>query len=163
MLTKLIEEIQTILNTLKINWKISSHTKNVSVQFTIKNFGVIIYGYHQSFASEIKQSIDSKHKGWRHIYISNEDDMVSVKENLIWNLMKSGYMRFIRESYQSQFNNIIVEQLGDKIIRERLRLWNDDPMYKFFIDENKDALTIPKSRILSHDPAFFDYMPEINR
>ncbi len=156
-------EIQSILNTLKVGWKQGTYIKDVSIQYIIKDFGVVVYGFALSFGTEVKQTVDSKYKGWRHIHISSEEDLISAKEKLIWNLMRGGYIRYIREYYPSQFKNIIVEQLGDKIIRERLRLWNDEPKFGFFIEENKQALTIPKSQILSYDPAFFDYMPEIDR
>ena len=143
-------EIQSILNTLKVGWKQGTYIKDVSIQYIIKDFGVVVYGFALSFGTEVKQTVDSKYKGWRHIHISSEEDLISAKEKLIWNLMRGGYIRYIREYYSSQFKNIIVEQLGE-------------PKFVFFIEENKQALTIPKSKILSYDPAFFDYMPEIDR
>lgn len=162
-LDTLAMELDNILYILRVNYKKGKYLKDISFQYLIKEFGVIIYGYSPIFGDEVKQDIDPKFKGWRHIYISSEDDLLEAKESLVWNLARSGYLRYIRANYPGQYKTIIVEQLGDKIIRERLRLWNDEPMYSYFIEENKYALKVPKSQLLSYDPSFFDFIPEINK
>jgi hypothetical protein len=48
---------------------------------------------------------------------------------------------------------------GRKIIEQRLKIWKDQPKYKFMIEDNKSALKYPANMILATEPAFFDYMP----
>ena len=46
-----------------------------------------------------------------------------------------------------------------KIIKERLKVWDNAPKYRFLIDENEAALREATTYVLSVDPAFFDSMP----
>jgi hypothetical protein len=71
-------------------------------------------------------------------------------------------MKWIRLTYPRQFNKVIgLTDLGHKIIRKRLELWENKPKYKFLIEDNKDALLNSTSYVMALDPGFFDYMPEI--
>ena len=53
----------------------------------------------------------------------------------------------------------MTDGFGHKIIRERLRIWNNEPRFNFFIKDNTEALKVPVTMVLATEPAFFDYMP----
>ena len=98
--------------------------------------------------------------GWRFIYFTAHDSLLEKKEEIIWDLMRGGFIRYIRTRYPQQFKNLIImENFGKKIIKQRLKVWGDTPKYRFLKQENEAALNEAFSYIISVDPSFFDYMP----
>ncbi|RLD07560.1 MAG: hypothetical protein DRI65_04465 [Chloroflexota bacterium] len=99
-------------------------------------------------------------RDYRYIFIATSETMYDRKDDVIWDLMRSGYMRYIRNKYERQFNNLIQNNFGRKIITERLKVWGDRPQFKYLVEENKQCLNISAPYLVTVDPAFFDYMPE---
>jgi hypothetical protein len=71
-------------------------------------------------------------------------------------------MKWLRYTYPRQIRNVLLghDNLGQSIIKERLRIWNDRAKFKYFIEDNKVALKNGVHTELTNDPSFFDYMPE---
>jgi hypothetical protein len=81
-------------------------------------------------------------------------------DEIIWDLMRAGYMTWIRKNYPRQFKQLIVESnFGTKIIKKRLKIWDNEPRFRFLIEENEAALNQSAVYLLSIDPGFYDFMP----
>lgn len=157
----LITELEAILKALRVPYRKASLEANLPPAFIVDLFGAIIVGFERVEYSIILTRVESQYKGYRFVPVTTMDDMLKAKDNIMWELMRSGYMRYIRQSYPSQFKNLIFEYgLGRKIINERLRLWDGKPMHKYLIDENQRVLNSADQYTLAMDPAFYDYMPE---
>lgn len=152
-------EIAITLQTLRVPVKKVSVVTDVSVQFVSKEFGTIISVINRADYAYIHKTLLSQYPDYRYVYVSTYDNLIEKRDEIIWALMEGGYMTYIRENFPRQFNRLMVDGFGNKIIKERLRRWADKPMYKFFIDENVKAIDVPTTMILSMEPAFFDYMP----
>lgn len=152
-------EIGIMLRTLRVPTKKFSVAPKVAIQFLCEDFGVIVSAILESDYAFIHKTLSEKYQDYRYIYISTFDDLTEKKDELVWTLMKGGYMKYVRMNFPRQFQRIIHEGYGNKIIKERLRRWADRPKYRFFIEENKQAQNMPTTMILSTEPAFFDYMP----
>jgi hypothetical protein len=156
------DDIGIMLNQLRVGYKILSLIKNTSVQFVIEDFGLIIVCIDRLDYAQTSNVVDEKFEGWRTMYITTKDNLLSKKYEVIWNLMRCGYMKWLRYNFPRQVRNILLgaDNLGARIIEERLRIWNDEPKYKFLIEDNRGAQRNGLQRELSTDPSFFDYMPE---
>jgi hypothetical protein len=159
-----MQELETdvgiILRTLKVSFRTKVLVKDVSRQFIVDDFGVVVSVINRADYTFVKRAVQEELPGHRYVFVSTFDDMIEAKEEIIWTLMQSGYLKYIRLNFQRQFNDLITQQnFGNKIIDERLRRWGDEPRFKFFIEENKKAKEMPGTMVLSMEPAFFDYMP----
>jgi len=150
-----------MIHALRIKAKKISLIKGVSTQFVVEEFGTIICAIKRVEYTLVDAAVDDNFPGWRKVYITSSDDFNAKREELIWELMKSGYMRWIRFNYPQLFKNLIVmNNYGNKIIDQRLKIWNNQPKYKFMIEDNVEAKKVAATYILSADPGFFDFMPE---
>ena len=159
---KLIEleaEIEIILRSLRVTFKKINLVKEVSVQLICEDFGVVANAINRNDYAYINKITMENFPNYRYIYISTFDDLIEAKEEIIWTLMQSGYMKFIRTNFRRQFTDLVVNGFGNKIIDERLKRWGDQPKFKFFVQENKEARQLPVTMVLSTEPAFFDMMP----
>jgi hypothetical protein len=153
--------IGIILKSLRVTCKEISLVKDISFQFVIEDFGMIISGINRADYSIVKEAVDFHFKDWRSVYFTTFDDVIEMKESIVWELMRAGYMRWIRFNFPRQFNNLIVmEGFGRKIIDQRLKIYGGRPKYKFLIEDNEDAKNSADSYVLSIDPGFYDTMPE---
>jgi hypothetical protein len=152
-------EVRITLQTLRVPFKKVNVVKQVSTQFLCEDFGVIISTIDRDDYTFVRDAVGTTYPGHRYVFISTQDNLIEAKDEIIWTLMQSGFMRYVRTNYQRQFNNLVLEGFGQKIINERLRRWGDQPKYKYLIEENRKALTLPTNMIITNDPAFFDYMP----
>jgi hypothetical protein len=152
-------EIAITLQSLKVPVKKTSVVPDVSVQFVSADFGTIVSVITRADYSYINKTIKEHYPDYRYVYISTYDNLIEKRDEIIWTLMKSGYMTYIRQNFPRQFTRLIADGFGDKIIKERLRRWGDKPMYKFLIEEDIKAKEVPTTMVLSMEPAFFDYMP----
>jgi hypothetical protein len=155
-------DIGNMLAALHLQYKqasIGSYLPNI---FLIDDFGIIVAGIEAKDYTQMLSKLTSTYEGYKFFFIVTSDSMLEKKEEFIWELMRCGYIRHIRKSYSRQFNNLILSGFGRKVIKERLRLWDDKPQYKYLIEENELALKTPETYLLSADPAFFDFMPENN-
>lgn len=158
-LVELESEIEIILRSLRVSFRKTSVVKEVSVQFVCEDFGVVVNAINRSDYAYINKATKENFPNYRYIYISTFDDLLEAKEELIWTLMQSGYMKFIRTNFIRQFTELVMNNFGNKIIDERLKRWGDQPKFKFFVEENKEARQLPVTMVLATDPAFFDMMP----
>jgi hypothetical protein len=153
-------EIDIILHTLRLKFRRIQLVRGAGAQFVCEDFGVIVSAINRTDYSSIKKVVREKFPGYRDEYVSTFDDLLKAREDIIWALMQSGYIKLIRMNFPRQFNKLIVsENFGNKIIDERLRRWGDVPKYRFFVEENKKAKEMPATMVLSMEPGFFDYMP----
>lgn len=156
-------DVSIMLRSLMVDFrKFNIAVKDRSVQFSVEDFGLIICCIERLDYIQIKDLMLSKFKGWRFCFITVGDNMLTKKYEVIWELMRCGYMKWLRYNYPRQIKNILTgpENLGQRIIEERLRVWADRPKYKFLIEDNKVAMKNGIQRELTNDPSFFDYMPE---
>jgi hypothetical protein len=161
IMEELEDQIKIVLDTLRVSSRKISLIKDVSFQFVIDDFGVIISGINRADYKLVKEAVEGQFPGWRDIYFTTFDEVNQIKEDIIWELMKGGYMRWVRFTFPRQFNNLIaMEGFGKKIIKKRLEIYGDKPKYRFFVSDNEAALVDADSYILSIDPGFYDMMPE---
>ncbi|HLD89558.1 MAG TPA: hypothetical protein VI911_00820 [Patescibacteria group bacterium] len=157
----LATEVEIILKALFLTYRLDFTTNKSSFYIAIPMFGVVINGIYSVNYKLTDDSIDTRFNGYRIVYVTTEDLLHEWKISLIWALMRSGYLRYIRSRYSNQFKTLIIEQdFARRIIKERLRIWADKPKYVWLANENKEALGMSAAYILSVDPAFYDMMPE---
>jgi hypothetical protein len=156
-------EIEIMLKALKVQHQTMHLLKNVATQFVCDDFGLIVIAVpDQQDVSYVRGYVDNKLKGYRLFVITDFSDTLDIRQNLVWALMEGGYIKYIRQNFPRQFNDLITMQnYGNKIIDERLKRWNNCPKNLFFINENMRARRVASTMILSIDPGFFDYMPPI--
>ncbi len=154
-------QVGIMLHRLMIIFKKHTILDGMAIQYTITDFGVIVCVIERMDYTQINDITERSYGGWRKVFIAMEDSLIEKKHELIWELMKSGYMKWIRINYKGQFDNLITMQnFGNRIIDQRLKIWNGKEKYKFMIDDNTDARNRAASSILTREPAFFDSMPE---
>ena len=156
----LLDEINIMLSALWIPSKRVSLGATFPDIFVLEDLGVIVIGIDPSDYSHMLNKVVAQFRNYRYIFISTSETIYERKDSIIWDLMRSGYIRYIRTKYTRQFNNLIQQNFGRKIIMERLKIWDDNPKYKYLIEENKQCLNISAPYLVTVDPAFFDYMPE---
>ena len=154
-------EVAISLQSLRVPTKKIVPVPDVSVSFISEEFGTIISVINRADYSFINNTLHNSHPNYRYVYISTYDDLIEKRSELIWSLMEGGFMKFIRQNFPRQFQHLVTDGFGNKIIKERLRRWANKPMYSFLIKENEEAKVVPVTMILAQEPAFFDYMPEV--
>ena len=152
-------EIGITLQSLRVPSKKLSVVPDVSVQFVCEEFGTIISVINRADYSYIRKTVREHYPDFRYVFVSTYDSLIEKKDQIIWTLMEGGFMTYIRQNYPRQFQHLMTDGFGNKIIRERLRRWNDKPMFKFLIAEDVQAMEVPVTMILAREPAFYDYMP----
>lgn len=156
----LLDEINITLSALWIPFKKVSLGSNFPDVFVVETLGVVVVGIDPSDYSYMLNKLVDQFNNYRYVFISTSETVYDKKDDLIWDLMRSGYMRYMRTHYTRQFNNLIQQNFGRKIIMERLKVWGDNPKYKYLVEENEKCLNISAPYLVTVDPAFFDYMPE---
>ena len=152
-------EITITLQSLRVNYKKASVVPDVSVQFVCEDFGTVVSVINRADYSYVNKTVKEHYPDYRYVYISTYDNLIEKRDEIIWALMKSGYMTYIRQNFPRQFHRLITDGFGAKIIRERLKRWADKPMYRFLISEDEKIKDAPTTMVLATEPAFFDYMP----
>ena len=154
--------INIMLKTFMITSKKINILKNVAVAFLIEDFGTIVCGINRSDYSQVDSVLEEQFKGWRRVYITTQDDVAEKRYNVMWDLMRGGYMKWLRSAYPRQLKSLLTgaDSLGNKILNERLRIWAKRPKYKYLIEDTESVLKYGLLRELAHDPGFFDHMPE---
>lgn len=98
-------------------------------------------------------------KGWRVVGVSSKDNFDEKKMEVMWELMRSGYMHYLRIEVSNTFKQMINFHNWDrKIIEKRLELYGDDSKYDYLRNLNRWALKQSASYMLSTDPGFFDFL-----
>jgi len=162
ILEELEIEVSIALNQFRVKYKQISLNRNTVTQFIVDDFGLVISCIDRLDYTQISDSVFNSYENWRYMYITTEDRMLEKRFEILWSLMRGGYMRWLRFNYPRQVRSILLghDSLGKRIIEERLRLWNNKPKHIFLIEDNKAVLRNGILRELSDDPGFFDYMPE---
>ncbi len=155
--------IGATLNALKVEYREAELIKNVAKLFVANIFGVAICCMNRKDYRLVDTALKESYKDWRIIYIAAQDNYLEKKDEIIWELMRSGYLRWLRNSCsESEFRRMMFDGgFADKIINMRLKLWGDLPKYRYF--KECDLFAKGQGRIseyLSKEPAFFDFMPE---
>lgn len=159
-LEDLVDEMNIMLTTFRVSFrKIALGGKHPNV-FIVESLGIAVACIFPEDYSFILGKLENNYKNFRFVFVTTSDNLFEKKDSILWDFMRSGYIRYIRLTYPRQFNDIIQQGFGRKIVAERLRIWGNKNMYKYLIEENKQGLNIPIQALLNYDPSFFDYMPE---
>jgi len=157
---ELIIDFELTLNLLKLDYTIEKYLTGKLKIYNINKFGVKVYCIRNFLQHELQEA--SLENSKRTFIISTANDFQEKKESFIWELMKSGYLRWFRLTYPRHFKDLIVTQnFGNKIIKKRLELWDNKDKFKYFIEENL-AYKSSLGYALTLNPSFFDVIPEIN-
>ena len=161
-ITELEEQIAVALRNFFVSYRKTSLIRGVSVQFIIDDFGVIVCGINRVDYVQIDDAVNNQFPGWRVVYITTNDRIIDKKYSILWALMRGGYMRWLRFNFPRQVKNVLLgpDNLGQRIIEERLRIWGTKPKYNFLVQDNKIVLMNGLLREYTRDQGFFDYMPE---
>lgn len=153
--------ISIMLNQFRVTFRKISILRGTSMQFMIKDFGLIVCAIDRADYSQVSNIVTSGFEDWNTVFITTSDSILDKKDEVLWALMRGGYMRWLRLTYPRQLKSVLFGEnnLAQKIIEERLRIWGDKTKYTFFIEDNKEALRGGLYIDFSNDPSFFDYMP----
>ena len=158
---ELVSDVKTLVSALHLPYKTIKLGRDLPEACLIDLFGTIVVGIDGKDYSQVLSFLYEKFKGYRTFFITTADNFTEKKDELIFDLMRSGYMRYIRIKYPNQFHMLLTtHNYGRKIIQKRLEVWQDLPRFQFLVAENKEALQQAESYILSVDASFYDYMPE---
>lgn len=161
-LSELEAHVSIMLNQLRVPYKQISVIRNVTSQFVVEDFGVVVCCINRMDYKQVSDVVSEKFEGFRTLFITTNDTLSKAKDEVLWGLMRGGYLKWLRYNFKRNLINTLTgpDNLGHKIIKERLRIWADKPKYKFLIEDNIVALNNGVIRELNDDPGFFDYMPE---
>ena len=152
-----------MLSAFRIEYRKEALIKDISVQFVIERFGVIVCGINRLDYRLVDTAISDQYKGWRVVYITTYDNIDEKRDEVLWDLMRSGYVTYLRNSVtDSQFKKLMFEgNVAHKIIDKRLEMWGDSPKHRYQVE--CDTFAKGQGRIseyLSKEPGYFDFMPE---
>jgi len=156
------DSVVIMLNQFRVTSRKTALAKGLSVQFVVEDFGLIVCCINRLDYTQVNSAVNEHFDGWRLVFISTKDDILEKKYEVLWGLMRGGYMKWLRYQLPRQVRSVLLgpDNLGNRIIEERLRIWNDKPKFKYLIEDNQVALRNGVLRELTNDPSFFDYMPE---
>ena len=152
-------EVAITLQSLRVPSKRVSLVKDVSVQFVCNDFGTVVSVITRADYGYINKTVKEHYPDHRYVYVSTYDNLIEKRDEIVWAMMQGGFMTYIRQNFPRQFQRLITDGFGNKIINERLRRWADKPMYRFLIEDNEKAKDVPVTMVLATEPAFYDYMP----
>jgi len=161
---RLEANVGATLVALKVNYKKIELMKNIANIFIIDVFGVIVCTMYRKDYKLVDTALKESYKDWRVIYIVIQDNFLEKKDEIIWELMRSGYLRWLRteKCSDSEFRRMMFDGgFATKLINKRLELYGDAPKYRYL--KQCDEFARGQGRIseyLSKEPAFFDFMPE---
>lgn len=161
-LPELEDQVSIILSHFRVSFRKSVLARGISSQIVVNDFGLIVCCINRVDYAEASCALNDHYKGWRSMFITTNDNLSERRYQILWNLMRGGYMKWLRYTYPRQLRLVLngTDNLGQKIIEERLRIWGDQPKYAYFAQDNVEALRNGILRELTNDPSFFDYMPE---
>ena len=64
-----------LLGALRVPYKITNIIKNVTTQFIIQDFGVIVSVFSPENYTTVDERLDSTFKGWRKVFVTNSEDL----------------------------------------------------------------------------------------
>jgi hypothetical protein len=152
-----------VLGAFRVEYRKESIIRDISVQFMVERFGVIVCGINRMDYKLVDTAIGDQYDGWRVIYVTTYDNVDEKRDEILWALMRSGYITWLRHSVtDSQFKRLMFESnIAHKILDKRLELWGNSPKYRYFVEGDLFAKGQGRiSEYLSKEPGFFDFMPE---
>lgn len=152
-----------VLGAFRVEYRKESIIRDISVQFVVEQFGVIVCGINRTDYKLVDTAIGDQYDGWRVVYVTTYDNVDEKRDEILWALMRSGYISWLRHSVtDSQFKRLMFDgNIAHKIIDKRLELWGNSPKYRYFIEGDTFAKGQGRiSEYLSKEPGFFDFMPE---
>jgi len=161
-LEDLEQEVYTTIMSLRVQPRRLTLLKGVSSQLIIEEFGIIVCCINRLDYAMIDSKVNKEYDGWRVIYVSTSDDMAEKRDEILWELVRAGYVKWLRGMLSdSQFKNLILlNNLGERIIHKRLEIWGDRPAYRYLASYHQDVLRFGYQREFADDPGFFDWLPE---
>ena len=155
-------EVAVSLRAFRIDrWQEFVIGKNVSFQFVIEQFGVIVCTINPDDRAFVENKLKERFRDWRFVFVSTLDNMAEAKDEILWALMRSGYMKWLRYTYEREYKYMFnTTNIARKIVDKRLEVWGAKEKYKFLVEDTIDGMKQPISRLISTEPAFFDEMPE---
>jgi hypothetical protein len=90
------DEVAIILNQLMVKFRKLNLLKDNSTQFVIDDFGLIVCCINRIDYSEVKSKVAEKFYGWRTVFITADEPLSKKKDEVLWNLMRGGYMKWLR-------------------------------------------------------------------
>ena len=148
-----MKRIDTVLKgqfKLKVRRIIDKAVKEI-VALEVIDFGILI----------TKESSITDEKNYRCIYVNGDklDEQVyvaSLNKEILWELIKAGYLRKLRLEHPGAFKAMIVGAgWGLKIIDKRLSELENRPRNRFEISMNEEYKK-NFTRSFMEDPGFFD-------
>lgn len=123
--------------------------------FELPMFGVKVFFIGDD--TTLTGTVDSS--TWRIIKARPNDLMEEKKMEIFWELMRSGYMNYLRAEVPRTFKAMITSQGWDKkIIKKRLEIYKEDAKYNYLRELNKWALKESSAYVLAINPGFFDFL-----
>ena len=161
-LDELKDQVGIILQQLFVKHRQIHVARTTASLHLVEDFGTLICCADKVDHGQVNITLLDNYKGWRSVFVARNESLLEIRFKILWGLMRGGYMRWMRSNYPRQIRNILIgpENLGQRIIEERLRVWGDRPKYRFLIDDNKAVLRNGITRELADDPGFFDYLSE---
>ena len=161
-LTELEQEATIVLSQLRVKHRKINLVRGISTQLVVDDFGLIVCCINRVDYAQVSNTVLEQYKDWRVVYLTTNDNILEKKFEILWNLMRCGYMKWLRYTYPRQIKSILngTDELGRRIIEERLRIWGTKPKFKWLAEDNRVAFHNGILRELTNDPSFFDYMPE---
>jgi len=153
-----INNIEQILYALGLDFVQEKKKDILTNELTIEQFGLKI----TFVPSNEKEQTVIKKDSWRRLYIYEdelESDLFIQKDKIIWELIRAGYMRYLRMEYPNIFRRQLTFNGWDKkIIQKRLEMYGDKPKYNYLRELNHQALDTATGYVLSMDPGFYDFL-----
>jgi len=155
--------LEANLRALRVEYRKEYLIKDISVQFVVEKFGVIVCGINRMDYKLVDTAVGDQYKGWRVVYVTTYDDMNEKRDEVLWTMMRGGYLTWLRHHLTTtQYRKLMFDgNIAHKVINKRLTVWADDPKYRYF--KEIDSFAAGQGRIseyLSKEPGFFDFMPE---
>ncbi len=154
--------IEIILKQLRVNCKKFGLLSDRAFLFAVEDFGLVVCCINRLDYTYVSNKVAEEFSNWRFLYITTDNKLDDTRYKIIWALMRGGYMKWLRLNLPNQTREILLggQGIAKRIVEERLRIWNNKEKYKFFIEDNKAALSNNLIFELAKDPGFFDFMPE---
>ena len=155
-------EIKATLHSLGLSgWEQLTLGHGVAEQYSIKAFGVVVCVVDAENINFVANKLYEFFSGWRVLYVTSIKELEDKKNDLLWELARSGYLKWLRLTNYRRFYNLLnTSNLANKIIKKRLSIYGDKQKYAFLKQEDESALKTSTVHLLSMDPAFFDFVPE---
>ena len=123
-------------------------------------FEIPMFGTQVFFFDNYAVLSGTRDNSWRIVDISPKDVLEEKRMELFWELMRSGYVHYLRTELPRTFRAMVSQQGWDKkIINKRLELYGNDAKYNYYREIDRWALRESTGYVLSTYPGFFDCLP----